>query len=450
MTSSVQTMRIFAWKKSLAAASSGLLDSASTWAIERSVQGDESATATPMLILQEEMINERTATTFRQFCVFDISTFLTSVHNRSTPMFYHEIIPLHAPAKLAFDLEADFESKLAPLQAAFGTQDVDEIRLACSRLCEQLITATLVELSKQTGRAIDRTGVVVLDCSREEKWSKHVVFDGSNDVNDSIVFATDRDCAFFVKQLIGLPQFTVHSDALKLIVDQGVYNDRHPLRTYFSAKRKKQHQIMQTVPPAGVCHSTIMARTLRSCFIVHNESFEAFHQSGSTRYVTSSYLSRHLDALRAAPIRLTSGERKAVTHSSSIRSTAAPRVSNEALINLLVHAPELQAFAPHAARFSDDNTVVIDCRTVECQYHVNGRHRAGHFCVFLVVDLLRQQFVQMCNSSNCQDRRQQARPLRHKLSNTLASAVRDYLCSANWPPGFVVGEEFLRALGKIK
>lgn len=462
--SSVRTMQIFRASKKRNAA--GPLDQACEWAVAHSQQGAESVCATPMLLFNEEMQNEHSDATYRQFCAFEVSTFLDAARDRTTPMYYHEIIPTNGRAKLAFDLEADF-SKMPALEAAFGTRDVAAIRAGCARLCDMLVAASLDQLSALVGRPLDESAVVRLDGSRSEKWSKHIVFDGSDAAtHESISFASDRDCSVFVDRVLALPEFAAHIDALKAIVDRGIYDTRHPLRIYYAAKRSNPARwfVVDGAPTAIACSATTMARALRSCFVVHDAETKFFHQSGGgvadddVRVVTSAYLVHNPNALREPPIRLYYGPAAAVAQHtvarrsvSSISTSTAVVVgsSADALIDSIVGAPELAEYDVQSARFTDASELLVRCNTVKCEHHVNGQHSKGHLCVFLIVDVLRGRFTQLCNSTNCQERRRSVRPVRHRLPIAVRSAASAYVRSSEWAPGQVIGSEFVRALGLV-
>lgn len=438
----------------------GPLDEACKWALEHSTQGIDSAIATPMLIFNEEMSSN--GSTWRQFVVTEVTTLMDNARGRTTPMFYHDIVPAEAPAKLAYDMELDFTDakKMDKAADAFGTRDVEELRTACDRLLDVLIEETVEALSKVANRPIS-TPPIRLDGSRAEKWSKHIVFDHSDDTHESIAFAADRDCAEFVERVLASAACAAYKDAYDLVVDRGIYSSRHPLRTYYSAKRGKERLwIRSEAQPDAPCDDQLLVRSLRSCFVSHNTAVDFYHQTTATRFVTSSYLVDEPGALQTESIRICARLRSSLFSSSSssflassstsVGNIGSSSTSGQAASQLclaILKCPELNQYLPTVVRFRDPYSMYVRSGALVCADQDGGEHKKGNFCVYLVIDLLRRQYVQLCFSAACIDKRRAQPPRNKALPVSVSDAITDYICSAEWPPGVVVGNDFCTAIG---
>lgn len=453
----LHTSQVFRAKRERDAAALGPLDAACQWAAEHARQtagGDAPPVATPMLVLNEEM--QSADRPWRQFVATEITTFVDAARGRRTPMFYHEVPPTDAPVKLAFDLEMSIgdAALLAAAETVLGVSGSDAVRAECDRLAALLVDTALQLLAPLAERALERRDVVHLDASRADKWSSHWVFDCSDASGaESLAFASQRDCYEFVQRVLAQPALAAHADAYARLVDRGIYATRHPLRTYYSAKRGAETHWFRDASVAdrdAPCDAGTLVRSLRTAFVVHNAAGEFYHQSSPTRYVTSLYLLDDPSALAEQPIRLCARPALSAlsTPATARLGAAADGTHSTGLLATLVAAPELAVYEPTVARFRDANTVMITCRGTACSAHEAGAHRRGHQCVYLRVDLLRRQYTQLCHSASCHDRRL-ARPARGcGLSAEVCSVIEDYLASDDWSPGVVVGAQFAAALGR--
>lgn len=417
----IRTCQIFSRLKS-DSSEPGPLDAACQWAAEHCQQGDDEIVHTPMLIFNEECLGV-TDKPYRQMVVLDVATFLDQCRGRATPMFYHEIA-VDGPVKLALDLEIDF-AKADKVAAAFGTTDEPTVMAEAAQLAAAFVGRALVALSALAGRPLGAADVVWLDCTRPGKFSKHVVFDGSSDEHESVAFASNADCGELVRRL----KAEQPSPALDLLVDEQVYAPRHPLRTYYSAKRGKEAHLMRA--GSGPCDAALMARALRTCFRVHIDG-EFYHQS---EYATTAYMVDN-NVLANEPIRLVRRQMGAASRTS--RPSAA---SSSTLVAAIIASPLLAKYEPAKGHFRGESEIVIDCATLQCEAHPSGAH--SHRCVFLLVDVLAQTYVQLCNSSTCSSRRQEARPRHHALPADLTPAVKAFL-ESEWPSGVARGGFLLR------
>lgn len=449
-----QTSKVFLAKNE-SYAKVGPLDAAFDWASKHLDQGNDNSQGTPMLVFNEEMSRVGSDSTYRRMVAIDAMTLMESMNRKTTASFYHEIVPLDGPAKLALDLEIKFGGDAKEQQKildAFGTTDEAEVTEVCNALVARLISVCVDSLSTLTGRTLIEDSVVVLDCCRPGKFSRHVIFDGSDDQNPSIAFATDQDCRQFVLRVLERAELQNFQKELALLVDLGIYASRHPLRIYYSAKRGAPMLWLRDINnPDAPCNGPLLMRSLRTCFISHSANRPLYRQTKSPMYVSSLYVMRHPDCL---PNQLCLSKKISsyASSTSTSSSTSYRRVIPNAgapggkLIGALMISKELAAYEPKKAHFFNPSTIIVDCDTLQCSAHRNKQHSDNHKCVYVKVDLLQRNFVQLCNSTYCIDNRAQTPPIQHALNHELNEFVSQYLTSEDWSPGLVVGNDFVAAL----
>lgn len=447
----ITTQKIFD-SKSRDSVTVGLLDSCVDWASANQQQGnDERTVQTPMLIFNEEM--QGATTTFRRMVAWEVQSFLEHIDGATTALFLHEIVESDAPTKLAFDVELKFDDD--DVDALFGTTDPSELVAHCTTLVDRLIERCLAALAQMVGRELDEAAVVRLDCTRDDKFSQHLTFDGSDGQNNSIVFRSDADCAAFVETVLTDAVLADDRARYEKIVDKGIYDDRHPLRTYYSAKRKAPQQRMRALGD-GPCDGLLMARSLRSCFVVHGATGLFFHQLPASGVAVTSLFARDDPAIVEPMIRMdsvaTNRVRSARVRSrtrSALRAGDAHGAAFAAVESALLTNETLAAFEPTRLICLSDS-IIVKCASVDCSAHQSKRHRADNQCVFLKVDLMEQMYVQLCHSTDCQQRRRAKPPAAQPLPADVAAAVRNYLNSAEWAGGVNVGADFVTAIGRQK
>jgi len=400
---------------------------------------------------------------WRVMVALDVMTLLTRMRDRTQPEFLNEIAPSAAPVKLAFDCELKMRdpADLDKAEAVFGTRDPSALTLACREHYERLVTAVIDELGALTGRTLARSRhLAELQATRHGKWSMHLTVDGFEDgrdgdeAHDTIAFESNRDCAEFVRRLIALPSLADCRAGLELIVDKGIYAERHPLRTYYSAKRgAEQHWLRALDAPLDApCDADFLATSLRTCFRLHAKPPELvfYGQSNWPVYVTSAYLAGQPELLRAPPLRL--AERRLVLAPSGPSSLVLPLATQGgsfagALLLAIARAPEFERFKVRqtagGVKFLNPYTIVAACRALECSAREEGgAHSDGHECVYLSIDLLRRTYTQLCHSQPCKEQRAIAQPRARALPPAACEAVGAFLCSTEWEPGEPVGADF--------
>ena len=423
----------------------GNLDRCIEWADEHVRQGDDNEIVfTPMLIFNEEM--QGATKTYRKIQAREVKSFLESVHMRNQPLFLHEIAPEDAPIKLAFDIELDFTKK-ETVEASFQSIDEQLLVEQCNEFCSMLISRCLVLLSQFAGRILDEHGVYQTDCTRKGKFSRHLTFDCSDVEHSSVVFVSDAHCAAFVDMVLQDEELQPYASQYEVIIDRGIYDTRHPLRTYFSAKRSATHQMMRYAPDGGTCDAEIMAKCLRTCFIVRRNASKFYRQGDqeNTLYITSlfgmhepNYLPDLISIDTANPPR--SRARRRTTNRTQ---QVGQLVSMEKAI---LECGELAPYAPTRIIYQFDK-LIVKCNGVKCSAHVDGQHREDNPCVFIKVNLLTQSYVQLCHSSTCAERRKSTPAASHSLPIDVAEEVRRYLNSRDWEGATPIGADFILALG---
>lgn len=437
----------------------GPLVRAREWAEQRQLQMLEPGQlGVPMLLLAEEMPKPNSKDTWRRYHVVELTTFLARKRVPNEPMFTHEIVPSECPCKFGFDLECGFgdDEHLAKAQTAFGVTTIEEIVALCERAKTQLIAHALAKLSVLVGRSLNATEhVVVLHGTRPGKWSIHIIFDGSDANNDSIVFRSSNDCCAFAYELMALPELVWLANVCETlpVVDLGIYASNHPLRHYFSSKRSAPNYHLCTTEHRNVpLDPDIMRRSLLTCFITRTYTGRLYHQAdGGARAITSLLVSMSPDAFRVAPIQLESalvGVRRTLGSSMSRSgSMVVQGASYEALGDALCRAKELADYEPVRIKVQPNNTVLIVCRGLMCHDADRGEHSDTHRgSTYLIVDLLRGEFVQLCHSTNCIAKRKDALSYRRALGVATLDAVHAYL-ARDWSGSTCIGDEVVEALG---
>lgn len=434
----------------------GPLDRCIEWASENLQQGDDNTpVVTPMLIFNEEVMRNNGTGTTRRMLATDIATFIEHIDGRTSSMYLHEIVPSGAPVKLAFDVELKFaadDESVNKRQTAFGSSDEATLVPLCATLTDTLVDVCLSKLSTYVGRPLDRSAVVETHCTRPGKFSRHITIDGSDDVYGSIVFATDGDCRAFVESLLA-NELANERPMYDILIDLGIYDDRHPLRTYYSAKREAPSLRMRLATD-GACDGATMVRSLRSCIVTHRApASDFYHQPGTRRYVTSLYVQEEPDVVMAIRIPGAKTSRRTANSSSANSTASNGTMPHSSALNSVASAiltcPELTAYAPQRVVFRA-NEAIVKCGTVACSAHPSKAHRKENKCVFLRIDLLTQMYVQLCHSSACKDVRRSNPPRRRPLSLAVCQAIMQYLNSADWPDGENVGVDFETAIAPTK
>lgn len=438
----------------------GPLVRARDWAEQRQLQMlEQGQLGVPMLMLQEEMPKPNSKDTWRRYHVVELTTFLARKRTPGEPMFTHEIVPSDCPCKFGFDLECGFgdNEHLAKAQEAFGVVTIQEIVALCEQAKVQLITHALAKLSVLVGRPLNAAEhVVVLHGTRPGKWSIHIIFDGSDASNDSIVFRSSNDCCAFAYELMALPELAWLAKVCETlsVVDLGIYASNHPLRHYYSSKRSAPNYHLCTTEHRNVpLDPDIMRRSLLTCFITRTYKGRLYHQSDdSARAITSLLASMSPDAFRVPPIQFESalvGQRRTLGSSMSRSSSLIVQgASYEALGDALCRAKELADYEPVRIKIRPDNTVLIVCRGLMCREAAGGEHSVTHRgSTYLVVDLLRGEFVQLCHSTHCIDKRKDALSYRRALGVATLDAVRTYL-ARDWSGSTCIGDEVVESLGR--
>jgi hypothetical protein len=470
---SVSTRREF--RSSTNPSSVGPLDAAERWAAEHARQGTAALFETPMLLFNEELGTAERS--WRQMVAVEVTTLFDTMRGSATPQFLHEILPLGdarvpAPVKLALDCELKYgdEEALAKAEAAFGTRDVEQLCGMCAQLYELIVAAILELLSPLVGRELTRDHLVELTATRRGKWSTHIVVDGYDAACDSVAFESNRDCAEFVRRVIAHPTLAAYHDAVELIVDRGIYAERHPLRTYYSAKRANAQAWLRLLTrETEPCDVDVLAASLRTCFRLHTTPSELsfYHQSASgPRLVTSAYLMERPDLLAATPPLRLCERRMSAFLRAPTTATATPLlaatagrtdapvdtsgVAVAALFRAIATAPEFADYdvRPSAGgiKFRSSYAVIVNCKTLTCSAHESGAHSRGHQCVYLWIDLLHRNYTQLCSSANCKAARAERPPRARAVPPSVSEAIGDFLCSPDWAPGERVGADFAAAL----
>lgn len=435
---------------------SGPLDRCIEWASENLQQGDDDTpVVTPMLIFNEEVARKNGAGTTRRMVATDIATFIENNDGRTSSMYFHEIVPSGAPVKLAFDVELKFatdDESVNKRQTVFGASDEATLLPLCATLTNTLVDVCLSKLSTYVGRPLDQSAVVETHCTRPGKFSRHITIDGSDDVYGSIVFATDSDCRAFVESLLA-NELANERPMYDVLIDLGIYDDRHPLRTYFSAKREAPSLRMRLATD-GACDGTTLARSLRSCIVTHRApASDFYHQPGTRRYVTSLYAQEEPDVVMAIRIPGAKQSRRTANSSAAGSNASAGTMPHSSALNSVASAilacPDLSTYAPQRVVFRL-NVAIVKCGTLACSAHPSKAHRKDNKCVFLRVDLLTQMYVQLCHSTACKEIRRSNPPRRRPLSLAVCQTIIQYLNSADWPDGENVGVDFETAIAPTK
>jgi hypothetical protein len=478
----------------------GPLERARQWALDHSVQMVSDDT----LVFHEKMeATKHDSKFFIRHHVFEIGRFVSQAM-MSSELFFHEIVPQHVPCKISFDFELDTtnEEKMRIIEA----ESEQDAKYICERARTEFMTEFCQRLAKACGRdhiSLEKDAVHLV-CHRPGKWSEHWIFDGARDGLGSIVFKSPTHCAVFVADLLSHEDAFLDLKVINEILDRGIWNRNHPLRTALSSKRGfEQYCFTQPNQPRSEMPLDVFVRSLVSCIGVVDYTRPLLGQNpeetGGVAYVSSSYIKKTglkipnmidcsslLSKAGAAsmnsgsmPRMLTQGrgfdlgasrrdkdrlflviaennlaqqkevllrgsDRVASRHAQSSGDVPTFRfVSNDrqSWFERLVQYPPIAAYNPTKVVDIDDEMVIINCVTKACRYKTSG-HSKNDTCVFLLVDMMRMQFSQRCHSSTCKSHANYGAPVWCTISGAGQTAIEEYF-KTSWPLRTELGQEFL-------
>jgi hypothetical protein len=488
----------------------GPLDRARQWALDNCMQmiREQRLVGVPMLVFHEEMqspYNEEQR--FMRHHVYEIGRFV-DLALRSADLFYHEIVPFGMPCKIGFDFELDYTNSAKMREV--GADTPSHAKTICERARDEFFEAFCPLLAQACGReqVTLEQDAVHLVCHRRDKWSEHWVFDGARAGLGSIVFKSPVHCAIFVGSLLNDSDKFLDSNVLKVIVDQGIWNRNHPLRTALSSKRGKE-QYCFTEPGRARSEMTedVFVRSLLSCIAIAGNTRELLGQDPSKNnnlsYVTSTFI--HQSGLKvpnmidcssmlskASAAALNQGslprlfaqvqanssksgvsrrdkdrlllsaaeanmaqQRQSVIDSAGVeRASSTTDMHNyrsmaegtETWFDKLIQSPEIAVYNPNKVIDINGDILVVNCRTKACRYKDKG-HVDNESCVYLIVDLKRRYFAQRCHSSNCKVHPSYNALVWHTISAHGTAAIEEFYRTSR-PLSSRVGPEIYVAFGR--
>ncbi len=200
-----------------------------TWAAEHCTQltSHDVEINTPMLILiRKESKEDRIER--RYFAATPESFERLFMRTEDEDRHFDEIV-IDGPVKLFVDLELHVNPETV---AKYKCTSAEQLK----QKCEESAAALIGYLVAYHAREHDVCVTPIINTShKESKWSQHVTFDGS-------VWRNNQHCKHFILGLV--VKQALRDPLLQDLVDKGIYERNHPMRTYRSTKNDEPSRSM--------------------------------------------------------------------------------------------------------------------------------------------------------------------------------------------------------------